>query len=72
MSRIAKLMADYYGCDHPYTKACNLGVAPHYSNLPNGLRLAIEYAFRKKTCTLCMYIYTCSRSEHSHKVPFYD
>ena len=48
MSRIAKLMADYYGCDHPYTKACNLGVAPHYSNLPNGLRLAIEYAFRKK------------------------
>ena len=48
MSRIAKLMADYYGCDHPYIKACNLGVAPHYSNLPNGLRLAIEYAFRKK------------------------
>lgn len=48
MSRIAKLMADYYGYDHPYTKACNLGVAPHYSNLPNGLRLAIEYAFRKK------------------------
>lgn len=48
MSRIAKLMSDYYGCDHPYTKACNLGVAPHYSNLPNGLRLAIEYAFRKK------------------------
>ena len=48
MSRIAKLMADYYGCDHLYTKACLLGVAPHYSNLPNGLRLAIEYAFRKK------------------------
>ncbi len=48
MNRIAKLMADYYGCDHLYTKACLLGVAPHYSNLPNGLRLAIEYAFRKK------------------------
>lgn len=46
MSRLAQLVADYYGEQHPYTLACYLGVVPHYSNLPNGIRLAIEYAFR--------------------------
>ncbi len=45
-SRLARLMSDYYGEQHPYTLACHLGVVPHYSNLPNGLRLAVEHAFR--------------------------
>ncbi len=44
--RMANLMSNYYGNQHPYTIACYLGVVPHYSNLPNGLRLAVEYAFR--------------------------
>lgn len=52
MKRLATLMADYYGEHHPYTVACSLGVAPHYSNLPNGLRLAIENAFRNKKMRL--------------------
>lgn len=46
MARLSQLMSEYYGEQHPYTIACHLGVVPHYSNLPNGLRLAVEYAFR--------------------------
>ena len=52
MSRLAQLMSDYYGEQHPYTIACYLGVAPHYSNLPNGLRLAVEHACRNKALRL--------------------
>ena len=52
MNRLAQLMSDYYGEQHPYTIACYLGVVPHYSNLPNGLRLAVEYAFRNKAVRL--------------------
>ena len=52
MKRLAQLMSVYYGIQHPYTIACHLGVVPHYSNLPNGLRLAVEYAFREKDLRL--------------------
>ena len=46
MNRLARLVAGYYGEWHPYTIACHLGVVPHYSNLPNGIRLAVEHAYR--------------------------
>ena len=52
MNRLAQLISDYYGEQHPYTIACHLGIAPHYSNLPNGLRLAVEHAFRGKDLRL--------------------
>ena len=52
MSRLAQLMSDYYGEQHTYTIACYLGVVPHYSNLPNGLRLAVEHACRNKALRL--------------------
>ena len=52
LSRLAQLMSDYYGEQHPYTIACYLGVVPHYSNLPNGLRLAVEHACRNKALRL--------------------
>lgn len=52
MNRLAQLMSDYYGEQHPYTIACYLGVVPHYSNLPNGLRLAVEHACRNKALHL--------------------
>ena len=52
MNRLAQLMSDYYGEQHPYTIACYLGVVPHYSNLPNGLRLAVEHACRNKALRL--------------------
>ena len=52
MNRLAQLMSDYYGEQHPYTIACYLGVVPHYSNLPNVLRLAVEHACRNKALRL--------------------
>lgn len=52
MNRLAQLMSCYYGEQHPYTIACYLGVVPHYSNLPNGLRLAVEYACRSESLRL--------------------
>ena len=52
MNRLAQLMSEYYGEQHPYTIACYLGVVPHYSNLPNGLRLAVEHACRNKALRL--------------------
>lgn len=45
--RLKKLIADYYGEDSTYFKAAGLGLLPHYSSLPNGLRISVEYAFRK-------------------------
>ncbi len=61
MNRLAQLMSVYYGIQHPYTIACYLGVVPHYSNLPNGLRLAVEYAFREKD--LCLVVCTSTLAQ---------
>ena len=61
MRRMAQLMSDYYGEQHPYTIACYLGVVPHYSNLPNGLRLAVEYACRIKA--LCLVVCTSTLAQ---------
>ena len=61
MNRLAQLMSVYYGIQHPYTIACHLGVVPHYSNLPNGLRLAVEYAFREKD--LCLVVCTSTLAQ---------
>ena len=47
IKRLYKLIVEYYGVDHVYSKAAILGILPHYSSLPNGLRMSIEYAFRK-------------------------
>ena len=47
ISRLKRLIAEYYGDDSIYYKAANLGILPHYSSLPNGLRVSVEYAFRK-------------------------
>ncbi|WP_294855274.1 DEAD/DEAH box helicase [uncultured Oscillibacter sp.] len=61
MNRLAKLMSEYYGVQHPYAIACHLGVVPHYSNLPNGLRLAVEHAFRGKA--LCLVVCTSTLAQ---------
>ncbi|MBE5927040.1 MAG: DEAD/DEAH box helicase [Lachnospiraceae bacterium] len=47
INRLKKLIADYYGEESIYYKAASLGILPHYSSLPNGLRVSVEYAFRK-------------------------
>lgn len=48
MRKIANLMEQYYGNEHVYTKACYLGVLPHNGRLPNGIKLAVEYALQNR------------------------
>ncbi len=43
MSKMARLIEQYYGDEHVYTKSCTLGILPHHSRLPNGIKLAVEY-----------------------------
>lgn len=47
MMRFKRLFEAYYGKDYVYTRTVNYGILPHYSSLPNGLKIAIEYAFKK-------------------------
>lgn len=45
--KLNNFIRQYYGGDYVYSKSSLKGLLPHYSSLPNGLRLAVEYAFRK-------------------------
>ena len=45
--RFRTLYEAYYGKDYFYTKAVQYGVLPHYSSLPNGIKISTEYAFKK-------------------------
>lgn len=47
LSKISKLLSEYYGADYVYVKVALLGMFPHYSTLPNGIKVSVEYAFRK-------------------------
>jgi len=44
--KICNLIKAYYGEKHEFSQAAMLGVFPHYANLPNGIKIAIEYAVR--------------------------
>lgn len=48
LRKLNKLISEYYGSDYVYAKATLLGVLPHYSTLPNGIRLSVEHAFRRE------------------------
>lgn len=37
----------YYGKNYIYSKTAEYGVLPHYSSLPNGIKISTEYAFKK-------------------------
>lgn len=47
LSRFKALYESYYGENHIYTKTIQYGILPHYSSLPNGIKIATEYAFKK-------------------------
>ena len=55
LNKIKKHLEYYYGAEHYYTKACNLGILPHSSNLPNGIKLAVESAVKNGyvSCVVC-------------------
>ncbi len=47
LSKFYALFKEYYGDDYIYTKTVQYGILPHYSSLPNGIKIATEYAFKK-------------------------
>jgi hypothetical protein len=48
LERLANLIEKHYGAEHEYVSVCKLGIMPHYSSLPNGIRVSVEHAFRHK------------------------
>lgn len=48
ISKLQKMFQLHYGADSELTCAAKIGVFPHYANLPNGIKMAIEFALRKR------------------------
>lgn len=48
MEKIQRLLSKYYGEEHAYTVACQHGILPHHSRLPNGVKISVEHALRKQ------------------------
>lgn len=61
VQKITRLFVTYYGEDHIFTKASKLGVFPHYSKLPNGLRISIENAFKQGS--ICFIVCTSTLAQ---------
>jgi len=47
--KFQKLYNAYYGEDSVYTRNIKCGILPHYASIPNGIKIATEYAFKKGT-----------------------
>lgn len=45
--RFHTLFKEYYGEEYIYTQTVQYGILPHYSSLPNGIKICIEYAYKK-------------------------
>lgn len=48
ISKLQQLIQRHYGKDSELAKAAGIGAFPHYSHLPNGVKMSIEYALRAK------------------------
>jgi hypothetical protein len=48
INKLFNLFILHYGEVSELTQASKLGAFPHYSDLPNGIKMSIEYALRKK------------------------
>lgn len=48
IAKLSILFERHYGDDFELTQAAKLGAFPHYADLPNGMKMAIEHALRKK------------------------
>lgn len=48
LEKLSNFFSEYYGSENIYTKCSRLGVVAHSSNIPNGLKLAVEYALKQK------------------------
>ena len=47
LAKFRALYKEYYGEDHIYTKTVEYGILPHYSALPNGIKISTEYSYKK-------------------------
>ena len=47
LTKFQTLYKAYYGEDNVYTRNIKSGILPHYSSIPNGIKIATEYAFKK-------------------------
>lgn len=47
LSRFHTLFKEYYGEGYIYTQIVQYGILPHYSSLPNGIKISTEYAYKK-------------------------
>ena len=55
LKKLKNYISEYYGNEHYYSQTCELGILPHSSNIPNGVKLAVEYALKKGhiSCVVC-------------------
>lgn len=49
IKKFQNLYKVYYGDSNVYTRNIKSGIFPHYSSIPNGIKIATEYAFKKGT-----------------------
>lgn len=49
LKKFQTLYKAYYGENNIYTRNIKCGILPHYSSIPNGIKIATEYAFKKGT-----------------------
>lgn len=47
IERLSALIALHYGDNYELSQVSRLGVFPHYADLPNGVKMAVEHALRK-------------------------
>lgn len=47
IEKLSNLYQRHYGPNSELTQAAKLGALSHYANLPNGIKLSVEYALRK-------------------------
>lgn len=48
INSLYELFRQHYGEESELSKVVKMGILPHYANLPNGIKMAIEYALRKR------------------------
>lgn len=48
ISKLQKMFQLHYGVDSELACAAKIGVFPHYANLPNGIKMSVEFALRKR------------------------
>ncbi len=52
LRKILYLSSLHFGIDYIFTRAINLGILPHSSNIPNGIRVSVEWAMESNKAAL--------------------